>query len=206
MPCSSTARSYASSQIRYSSGDGDHVLVRGDLEHAVGRRVDDGRPRAHVLRAQLLDDLACPTRPRCRSSAGRCSASKSLDQLAAESRAETSGTARSSTMPVISQWPVTESLPGERSAMRPNAAAGSAGGRDAAERRDAPEPQRLQGGHVHSRPAGRCCRACRCPRRRTRPRRAARRCRRCRARARSHGRRSEGSRRWRGARQPCEDR
>src|ERR671912_859685 len=34
------------------------------------------------------------------------------------------GNARSSTIPVISQWPVTESLPGERSAMRPNAAVG----------------------------------------------------------------------------------
>ena len=32
------------------------------------------------------------------------------------------GNARSSTMPIISQCPVTESLPGERSAMRPNAA------------------------------------------------------------------------------------
>ena len=31
-----------------------------------------------------------------------------------EAVAETSGTARSSTMPIISQWPVTESLPGRR--------------------------------------------------------------------------------------------
>ena len=40
-PCPSAASSYAISQIRYSSGDRDDVLVRGDLEDAVGGGVDD---------------------------------------------------------------------------------------------------------------------------------------------------------------------
>jgi hypothetical protein len=31
--------------------------VRGHLEDAIGRGVDDRRPRAHVLRAQFLDDF-----------------------------------------------------------------------------------------------------------------------------------------------------
>ena len=35
----------------------DHFLMRGDLEDAVGRRVDDRRAGAHVLLAQFLDDL-----------------------------------------------------------------------------------------------------------------------------------------------------
>ena len=35
----------------------DHFLVRGDLEDAVGRGVDDGRAGAHVLDAEFLDDL-----------------------------------------------------------------------------------------------------------------------------------------------------
>ena len=35
------------------------------------------------------------------------------------------GKARSSRSPISSQWPVTESLPGETSAIRPNAASGA---------------------------------------------------------------------------------
>ena len=38
------------------------------------------------------------------------------------------GNGRSSTIPISSQWPVTESLPFERSAIRPNAAVGAAAG------------------------------------------------------------------------------
>ena len=38
-------------------GHRDDVFVRGDLEHAVGRRVDDERAGPHVLRAELVDDL-----------------------------------------------------------------------------------------------------------------------------------------------------
>jgi len=35
----------------------DHVFVRGDLKHAVGGRVDDPRPRAHLPFAQFGDNL-----------------------------------------------------------------------------------------------------------------------------------------------------
>ena len=35
----------------------DHLFVRGHLEDAVGRGVNDGRAGAHVLGAQFLDDL-----------------------------------------------------------------------------------------------------------------------------------------------------
>ena len=60
------------------------------------------------------------------------------DDVAAESRRETSGTARSSTMPIISQWPVTESLPADASAMRPYAPRGrEPRSRGARERRSA---------------------------------------------------------------------
>src|SRR5450432_1417608 len=41
----------------------DHLFVRGDLEDAIGGRVDNGRPRAHVVGAQLLDDLGAGSRP-----------------------------------------------------------------------------------------------------------------------------------------------
>src|SRR5678809_1467393 len=32
------------------------VLMRGDLKHRVGRRIHDPRTRAHVLRAERVDD------------------------------------------------------------------------------------------------------------------------------------------------------
>jgi hypothetical protein len=38
------------------------------------------------------------------------------------------GNGRSSTSPISSQWPVTESLPGDASAIRPNAPAGAGSG------------------------------------------------------------------------------
>ena len=37
--------------------DRNDVLMRGDLKHAVGRRIDDGLAGAHVLRAEILDNL-----------------------------------------------------------------------------------------------------------------------------------------------------
>ena len=43
--------------------DRHDVLVRGDLEHAVGRRVDDRLAGAQVLRAELLDDGRAATPP-----------------------------------------------------------------------------------------------------------------------------------------------
>ena len=93
--------------------DRNHVLVRGDLKHAVGRRVDDRLARAHVLGAELVDDF----RPRRGVVAKRASPDalfERVDQLRWETRSETQETARSSTMPIISQCPVTESFPCRR--------------------------------------------------------------------------------------------
>src|SRR6185436_2385379 len=39
-------------------GDGDDVLVRGDLKDAVGRRVDNRLARPYVLRPEAIDDLS----------------------------------------------------------------------------------------------------------------------------------------------------
>ena len=64
-----------------------------------------------------------------------------VDQRRAGSRAGNVGNGRSSTRPIISQWPVTESLPGDASAMRPNAPRGDRLGGDPRERRRrAPRP------------------------------------------------------------------
>ena len=55
-------------------GKRDHLFVRGDLEDAVGRGVDDGRARAHVLFAQFLDDLGARGRHVAQRLRGRCGA------------------------------------------------------------------------------------------------------------------------------------
>ena len=111
--------------MRYSSAIGIDVLVRGDLEHAVGRRVDDRPAGAHVLGAEPIDDLGA----RRDDVAERAAADAPLelgDDVRRKTRRETSGNGRSSTMPIISQCPVTESLPGDASAMRPKAPRGVA--------------------------------------------------------------------------------
>ena len=90
------------SQIAVELVDRDDVLVRRDLEHAVGRRVDDRRAGAHVLRPERVDDRR----------AGRDDVAERLpadaplefrDDVAPEIRAETWETALSRTMPAISQ-------------------------------------------------------------------------------------------------------
>ena len=40
----------------------DHFLMRGDLEDAVGRGVNNRRTGAHVLRAEFRDDLGAGRR------------------------------------------------------------------------------------------------------------------------------------------------
>ena len=51
------------------------------------------------------------------------------------------GNGRSRTSPIISQWPVTESFPGDASAIRPNAARGDGSARHAVDKRDAPQAE-----------------------------------------------------------------
>ena len=38
-------------------GHRDHILVRGNLKDAVGRRVDDGPAGPHVRLAEIVEDL-----------------------------------------------------------------------------------------------------------------------------------------------------
>ena len=64
------------------------------------------------------------------------------------------GNGRSSTMPIISQWPVTESLPADASAIRPIAARGTVGRRAPPMRRDAAEAERAQRRQRERHPAG----------------------------------------------------
>ena len=142
------------------------VFVRGDLEHAVGRRVDDERAGPQVLGAELVDDRRAGRRLVAEHAAAG-QARELVDDRRRRSRAETPGNGRSSTMPIISQWPVTESFPADASAMRPTAAAGAAGGSAdrRAPRRDRGRARAASGAAAE--PARRCCRACCCPRRRT---------------------------------------
>ena len=104
--------------------DRHDVFVRGDLEHAVGRRVHDRLAGPHVLVAELLDDGRA-----ARGLVGRGAAADSplelVDDLARETRSGNTGNGRSSTRPISSQWPGTESLPGDASAIRPYAPSGS---------------------------------------------------------------------------------
>jgi hypothetical protein len=82
---------------------GDDVFVRGDLEHAVTRGVDDRLSRAHMLFAELLDDFC--------AGGGLVADGFFADlffELGNEFRRKT-----------ISQWPVVVSFPGERVAPFP---------------------------------------------------------------------------------------
>ena len=53
----------------------NHFFMRGYLKNAIGRRVDDGRTGAHVLRAEFLNDL----RARCGLVAERAAADARLE-------------------------------------------------------------------------------------------------------------------------------
>ena len=79
-------------------GDGDDVLVRGDLEHAVGRRVDDRRPGPHVLGPEFLDDHRARGHGVARASCGRCAA-RTRGSSPRESRSGNTGNGRSSDEP-----------------------------------------------------------------------------------------------------------
>ena len=179
-PAPSPTRSKAISQMRYSSSIGIDVFVRGDLEHAVGRRVDDRRAGPHVLGPELVDDRRAGRDRVAERRRGRC---------AARTRAITLGgkaVGKRRKRPVEHQ-PHQLPVPGHRvlAGRRLRHAAERAERRRrpvAADVDDARRAERAQRGHAQRRPPRRCCRACCCPRRRRRRRPAARRCRRCRGR------------------------
>ena len=109
--------------MRYSSAIGIDVFVRGDLEDAVGGGVDDRMAGAHVLGAELVDDHRAGRRVVADRRRGR-SAPRTPQSRPLGSRQGTSGKRGRGRCPASSQCPVTESFPGERSAMRPNAPSG----------------------------------------------------------------------------------
>ncbi len=69
----------------------DRLLVRGDLEDGVGRRVDDPLSRSLVLLAELLDDLGARSRLVAEHSAGGA-VHERVDHVVREIRADTSET------------------------------------------------------------------------------------------------------------------
>ena len=163
---------------------GNDLFVRGDLEDAVGRRVHDPVAGLHVLGAELVDDRRAG-RGLVAEHAAAGLAARTRRGAPRENPFGNTGNARSSTMPIISQCPVTESLPAEASAMRPTAVGtldAALRRRRRAERGDAAETERAQRRQRRAARRSRCGRACRCPRRRTRRHPAARRSRRCRGR------------------------
>ena len=123
-----------------------------------------------MLRAELLDDLRAGG-----DDVADCPAADAAPRTVRSGRAGSPcgnvGNARSSTIPVISQWPVTESLPGERLRHAPERrTSGCAHRRDRpgkrAQSRPSPRDRQRAAACSGDLPA-RCFRACRCPRRRT---------------------------------------
>ena len=164
-------------------GNRDDLLVRRDLEHAVGRRVDDRRPGLRMCSAPSRSMISVPDattlpstrRPIRRSNSAMSDAGKPSGkdrERPVDARAPSTPSGRSPS-PCPASAP-----PSGRSE-----AAGAGSGGEPAQRHDAVEarapPKRRQ---VQAHPARRCCRACCSPGRRSRRRRAARPRRRCRSR------------------------
>ena len=159
-------------------------LIR-DLARAIQLRHRHDRPRARrsgtrcrptcrrssapvrMCSAPSSSMIAVPDAAMLPSTAAAGAASELGDHVRRKAVAGTPGTARSSTMPIISQWPVTESLPADASAMRPTAPALASeparrSRQIAARRGRRPERARSVGQLQRHAPA-RCCRACCCP-------------------------------------------
>ena len=182
---SSTAR--AAAHAAYSVGLGEHVVVRGELQHRVGRRVEDqlaGRAGGARRSRSMHRDAAA------RAVAAEAQPGRRLERARrrrAGSRPGRSAAAPAATTPMSSQWP-------SSSPCRARAGAGGRGRRarrPAARPRSAtiePSPSALERRQVAARrPPRRGARACSRPRRRSRRRRAAPRRRRRRARRRRRG-------------------
>ena len=163
----------------------DHFFVRGHLENAVGRGVDDGRAGAHVLGAQFLDDLGAGSG----LVAERAAADAALEfvhDLGRKAVRDRAGTASSRWMPDHLPMAGGRVLAGRGqgaapvSARRRDCAAAMSG-----QRLDVAQPEPRQIGQAAGRAGARCCRGCRLPAgRRTRRRPASRRSLRCRERSR----------------------
>ena len=113
--------------VRVELLDRHDLLVRGDLEHRVGRRVDDQIAGLHVLGAEVGDHLGAAVGAVAEDpAAGR--RPQLLEDLLREAVAGRSASALGVTTPIISQWPVIVSLPGPSGCSRPWSTGDSAGG------------------------------------------------------------------------------
>ena len=118
------------------------VLVGGDLQHGVLARVEDQRPAAQVLGAEVLDRVDAVVGPvadhmRPLALVARCdtiSAGKPSGKVGSGCRAQAT--------PIRPQWPAIESLPGPRA--QPAVQHRLATARDALQRQDAAEAEALQ--------------------------------------------------------------
>ena len=101
-------------------GDRHDLFVRGDLEDAVGRRVDDQRAGAHVLGAELVDDLGAG-RGLVAEHAAAGAARELGDDLRRKPVRETSGTGGRARCPSSPSGRSPSPCPADASAIRPNA-------------------------------------------------------------------------------------
>ena len=125
-------------------GERDDLLVRGDLEHAVGRGVDDRLAGAHVLGAELVEDLGAGGGLVAERAARRWRAAK-RSMISAGKPSGTWGRRFSTTRPAISQWPVVVSLPARASRILPKAPSVHGDGRDAEDGREVADAEALRG-------------------------------------------------------------
>ena len=155
--------------------DRDDRLVRGNLEHAVRRRVDDRRTRCACARAELVDDDRAGRRPMLPMVVAADPPLELRDELARKSRAETSGTAvRARCRPSPSVRSPSPCRPTPRPCGRTRRATRTIVAADV----DQPGQARGRAsvGHAQGNLLRDVPDACCCPRHRTPRRRAARRC------------------------------
>ena len=119
-----------------------HVDVRGDLQHGVGRRVDDQVAGAQVLARRSRRSPSVPSRAGCRARRAPV-ASRSARSRRPGSRPGRCAARTGVTTPISSQWPVIVSLPGPSGRRRPWSD-GVRGGRAARERQRRAEAEPLQ--------------------------------------------------------------
>ena len=160
--------------------DRDHVFMRGDLKHAVGRRIDDRLAGPHVLGAEPVDDLGAGG-----DHVAQGAAANAPLELGDELRRKPGRKRR--------KWPVQhdahhlpvsgDGILAGRHFGHPAVGAARRAWRRA--RRAAPDGRgpATAGSAASGEPAARCCRGYCCPRRRRRPRPAAPQYRRCRGRS-----------------------
>ena len=126
----------------------DRLLVRGDLEDGVRRRVDDPLARLLVLLAELLDDLGARRRLVAEHAARRRVHERVDDVVREAVRVRRQGLRRDD----AHHLPVAERrvLPFERSSSRPATAGAPCMGATPSSGRDVAEPERLHGRQVET--------------------------------------------------------